>query len=66
MNRRVLVAVSLGARLLGALLLTLLVATPALAQTGQINGLITDNTGGVVPGVSVKATEEATGCRERR
>src|SRR6185369_1127801 len=61
MNRRVLVAVSLGARLLGALLLTLLVATPALAQTGQINGLITDNTGGVVPGVSVKAIEEATG-----
>jgi hypothetical protein len=41
--------------------LTLLVASPALAQTGQINGVITDNTGGVVPGATVKAVEAATG-----
>src|SRR5918994_678885 len=44
-----------------ALLLALLVATPVFAQTGQINGVITDNTGGVVPGAVVKATEAATG-----
>src|SRR5262245_3881453 len=48
-------------RVLGILLGVLLVATPALAQTGQINGLITDNTGAVVPGASVKAVETATG-----
>jgi len=36
-------------------------ASPALAQTGQINGVITDNTGGVVPGATVKAVEIATG-----
>ncbi len=39
----------------------LLAATPARAQTGQINGVITDNTGGVVPGAAVKAVEVATG-----
>jgi Carboxypeptidase regulatory-like domain len=39
----------------------LLVASPAFAQTGQINGVITDNTGAVVPGVSVKTVETATG-----
>ena len=39
----------------------LLAASPALAQTGQINGVITDNTGGVVPGATVKAVETATG-----
>ena len=39
----------------------LLVASPALAQTGQINGLITDNSGGVLPGATVKAVEAATG-----
>src|SRR4029077_6827233 len=27
----------------------------------QINGVVTDNTGGVVPGVTVKAVEVATG-----
>ena len=41
--------------------LLVLVASPALAQTGQINGLLTDNTGSVVPGASVKAVETATG-----
>src|SRR5437899_9858075 len=49
------------ARVLGTLLLALLVASPALAQTGQINGVIADNTGGVVPGATVKAVEVATG-----
>jgi hypothetical protein len=42
-------------------LFAMCVPTPALAQTGQINGVITDNTGGVVPGATVKAVEVATG-----
>src|SRR5258706_6484109 len=48
-------------RIVAPLLVVLLAASPALAQTGQINGVITDNTGGVVPGVTVKAVEVATG-----
>src|SRR5712692_10543310 len=48
-------------RILATFFLALLVASPALAQTGQINGVITDNTGGVVPGATVKAVEVATG-----
>jgi hypothetical protein len=48
-------------RSLAALLVTLFIAAPALAQTGQINGVITDNTGAVVPGATVKAVEVATG-----
>ena len=44
-----------------ALVLALLAASPALAQTGQINGVITDNTGAIVPGATVKAVEVATG-----
>ncbi len=55
MIRRVPIAVSLTA------LLALAVASPALAQTGQINGVITDNTGAIVPGATVKAVEVATG-----
>src|SRR5262249_40772470 len=46
---------------LAALFLALLAAGPALAQTGQINGVITDNTNAVVPGATVKAVEVATG-----
>jgi hypothetical protein len=38
-----------------------LAAGSARAQTGQVNGVITDNTGSVVPGASVKAVEAATG-----
>jgi len=38
-----------------------LVVTPAFAQQGQINGVITDSSGGVVPGVTVTATEPQTG-----
>jgi hypothetical protein len=48
-------------RILATLFLALIVASPALAQTGQINGVITDNTGAVVPGANVKAVEAATG-----
>lgn len=43
------------------LCLAVLIASPALAQTGQINGAITDNTGAVVPGATVKAVDVATG-----
>jgi hypothetical protein len=42
-------------------LFALLPASRALAQTGQINGVITDNSGAVVPGATVKAVEVATG-----
>ena len=44
-----------------ALALALVAASPAFAQTGQINGVVTDNTGGVVPGALIKAVEVATG-----
>src|SRR4051812_31519376 len=44
-----------------AVSLALLTAGPALAQTGQINGLIVDNTSAVVPGATVKAVQAATG-----
>ncbi len=44
------------------LLISACAAGRALAQqTGQINGTVTDNTGGVVPGATVKAVESATG-----
>lgn len=48
-------------RIFLAVCLVSLVAAPAFAQTGQINGVITDNSGGVLPGVTVKATEAGTG-----
>ncbi|RPI48604.1 MAG: carboxypeptidase regulatory-like domain-containing protein, partial [Acidobacteria bacterium] len=39
-----------------------LCASSAFAQaTGQINGVVSDNTGGVVPGVTVTAVEGGTG-----
>jgi len=45
-----------------ACIAAVLVALPAYAQqTGQINGIVTDNTGGVVPGATVKAVETNTG-----
>src|ERR1044072_2755536 len=40
-------------------LLTL--STPAFAQDATITGTITDATGGVLPGVTVTATHDATG-----
>src|SRR5260370_38282714 len=48
-------------RIPATLILVLLVARPALAQTGQSNGVITDNTGSGLPGATVKAVEAATG-----
>src|SRR5713226_5413291 len=49
-------------RVLFAICCAALFASPAFAQqTGQINGVVTDNTGGVVPGATVKAVETATG-----
>ncbi|MFN3326898.1 MAG: carboxypeptidase regulatory-like domain-containing protein, partial [Bryobacteraceae bacterium] len=49
-------------RLLGALLLVFL-QLPATAQTGQgiLTGLVTDTTGAIIPGVSVRITNKATG-----
>jgi Carboxypeptidase regulatory-like domain len=47
--------------LTAALAIHALVASPLLAQTGQITGVITDNSGAVVPGASLKAVEVATG-----
>ena len=44
------------------ILTSMLRAAPARAQaTGQINGTVTDATGGVLPGVTVEATNTATG-----
>ena len=38
--------------------------SPAFAQgTGQINGALTDSTGGVIPGATVSAVESATGIK---
>jgi hypothetical protein len=47
----------------GVLLFLFLVGLPAKAQTylGAINGTVTDPSGAVVPGASVKATNKATG-----
>jgi hypothetical protein len=49
-------------RVILAVCLSVLWAMPAFAQqTGQLNGVVTDNTGGVVPGATVKAVEANTG-----
>ena len=43
--------------------LFLLVGSSAFAQaTGQINGIVTDPSGGVLPGVTIDATSDATGA----
>ncbi len=45
-----------------SVLLVGLFSTPLFAQSqGQINGVVTDSTGGVVPGVTVTAVEQQTG-----
>ncbi len=44
-----------------ALTAALLLATPALAQYGQIEGAVTDTTGAVIPGATVTAINEDTG-----
>jgi len=47
-------------RCVSALVLMLLLASPAMGQTtGSINGTITDNSGAVLPGVRVTATSPA-------
>lgn len=52
-------------RIVQAILCLILVATAAFAQTtattGEVNGTVTDNTGAVLPGVSVTATNTQTG-----
>ena len=47
---------------IACLLGALLVATPAFAQfdRGQISGVVKDDTGGVVPGATVTATQVQT------
>jgi hypothetical protein len=42
-------------------LLCFVVGTAFAQQAGQINGVVTDSSGGVVPGVTVTATEISTG-----
>src|SRR3984957_1381540 len=50
-------------RWFGLILATMLIAVSAYGQTfrGAINGTVTDPSGAVVPGASVKATDTATG-----
>src|SRR3990172_8304192 len=40
---------------------TWLLAGTAFAQQGQINGVVTDSSGGVIPGAAVTAVESGTG-----
>ncbi|MEO5741384.1 MAG: TonB-dependent receptor [Vicinamibacterales bacterium] len=47
--------------LLAIVFVITLVVSPAFAQQGQINGVITDSSGGIVPGVTVTAVEQQTG-----
>ncbi len=47
----------------GAALLALVLPSQAWAQaTGQINGVVTDTSGGVLPGVTIEVTNRATGA----
>jgi hypothetical protein len=48
-------------RTITLLVLALLLTSVAWAQTSQINGVIKDSTGLVIPGAAVKATQTATG-----
>ena len=49
-------------RVLFAICLSVLAIAPAFAQqTGQLNGVVTDKTGGVIPGATVKVIETNTG-----
>ena len=48
-------------RIFAAAALASLLASSAFAQQGQINGVVTDSSGGVIPGATVTATETATG-----
>ncbi|HVT02088.1 MAG TPA: TonB-dependent receptor [Thermoanaerobaculia bacterium] len=51
-------------RLAAALILTMIFSASAFAQSanGSISGIVTDGSGGVVPGVTVTATNRATGA----
>src|SRR5688572_3088686 len=44
-----------------AICLTGILPETAFAQQGQINGVVSDSSGGVIPGATVTATETATG-----
>ena len=58
--------VSNGRLALALALFALLVASPAGAQTvttGAISGLVTDESGGVLPGANIEAVHEPTGTR---
>ena len=46
---------------LGSVLVLLLVSSPVHAQNAQISGTLKDQTGGVLPGVTVTAKNIATG-----
>jgi Carboxypeptidase regulatory-like domain len=50
-------------RMLVSVLVFLAIASAAVAQTfrGGINGIVTDQTGAILPGADVKATNDATG-----
>jgi hypothetical protein len=48
-------------RLIVVVSFIVLTADAALAQQGQINGVVTDSSGGVLPGVTVTAVESQTG-----
>jgi hypothetical protein len=48
-------------RIFAAAAFATLLASPAFAQQGQINGVVTDSSGGVIPGATVTAIETATG-----
>jgi hypothetical protein len=51
------------ARIIAAVILTLSMPLPARAQaTGQINGTVTDSSGALLPGVTIEATNAATGA----
>jgi hypothetical protein len=53
---------SIGVRRVGVLFVfSTFIAASAFAQQGQINGVVTDSSGGVIPGATVTATEAATG-----
>lgn len=51
------------ARIIAAVILTFSIPSPARAQaTGQINGAVTDASGALLPGVTIEATNTATGA----
>ena len=47
--------------MLAGAILALALPLPALAQEATLSGTVTDTTGGVLPGVTITATHEASG-----